>query len=147
VGCDGLFPTGNYACVAPGAHWCRNASNVACNTRDDCPACPTVNGREVPCARLCEPRLLKLYVRGSDSNGKPDTQLADLFLDPDEVSLHGGFYGSLGTLVGDMSAPGSRYEETARTLNCCVDDWWPETTRMTGTTCTASCPADLVCNE
>lgn len=147
VGCDKLFPNGDYACVAPGALWCQNAPDVACNTRDDCPACPTANGREIPCRRLCEPRLLKLYVKGTGRDGKPDTQLVDLFLDPDEVTLHFGEGGSLGTVVGDMSTPGGRYEKTTQTLNCCVDDWWPEPGIESGTTCETSCPADLTCNE
>jgi len=146
-GCDGHFPGGGYACVEEDALWCRNAPNVACATRDDCPACPTANGHEVPCARVCEPRLLKLYVSPSASNGgQATTQLVDLFLDPDETSLHAGLH-SQGTLLGDMSRAGGPFEATARTLNCCVDDWWPEPGIESGTTCETSCPADLTCNE
>jgi arylsulfatase A-like enzyme len=147
VGCSHLFPNGNYACVEPGALWCQNAPHVACDTRDDCPTCPTINGREVPCRRLCESRLLKLYVKGTGRDGAPDTQLVDLFLDPDEKTLHAGPGGSLGTILGDMSLEGGRYQKTISTLNCCVDDWWPEVRDITGTNCTGSCPADLVCNQ
>jgi len=148
VGCDGHFPAGDYACVAADTLWCRNAPNVACATGDDCPACPTANGHGVPCGRVCEPRVLKLYVSPRTSNGgQASTQLVDLFLDPDEESLHAGFHGSQGTLLGDMSRADGPFATTARTLNCCVDDWWPEPALENGTTCQASCPADLVCNQ
>jgi len=145
VGCDGHFPDGGFACVDAEKLWCRNDPSVACTTRDDCPACPTIDGREVPCERLCEPRLLKLYVNPSSSNGgQATTQLVDLFLDPDEQALHSG---GRTTLIGDMSRAGGPFDETARTLNCCVDDWWPEVGAASGTTCRTSCPADLVCNQ
>jgi len=146
AGCDGLFPGGNAACVEPGRHWCRNDPSTACTTRDDCPACPFVNGRELPCGRVCEPRILKFYVKGIAQNGKPpETQMTDLFLDPDELSLHAGLNGSKGTIIGDMSSPAGPYGETAATLNCCVDDWWPEGALNSGTTCTGTCPANLTC--
>jgi len=146
VGCGGMFPTGDYACAELGTHWCRNAPNVECTRRDDCPSCPLVNGREVPCARLCEPRILKFYVKGITAGGKPpETQMVDLFLDPDEVSLHGGTNGSMGTILGDMSHQSPAYRQTAETLNCCVDEWWPAGADS-GTTCKASCPANLKCD-
>jgi arylsulfatase A-like enzyme len=147
VGCGKIFPNGNYACVEAGTHWCQNAPHVMCGTRDDCPSCPMVNGRETPCRRLCEPRLLKAYIKGTDRGGKPNMQIADLFLDPDEVSLHLGPGGSLGTLLGDMSLEGGPYQATSETLNCCVDDWWPEVKQQIGTNCKTSCPANLTCNN
>ena len=107
-----------------------------------------MNGRELPCGRVCEPHMLKFYVSPAMTNGRlPSPELTDLFLDPDEVAIHEGFHGSIGTVVGDMSRLDGPYGDTLRLLNCCVDDWWPEIAATGGTRCNGTCPADLTCNQ
>lgn len=139
--CTALVGPG-YVCAGQAQRWCRNAPNVACTTRDDCPACPSFAGNVVPCGRLCEARSLKLYVSpGSIAS----VQLADLFLDPDENGLHAGNTPSLVNSLSDTSGP---YASAIRQMNCCIDQWWPEIVPESGTLCTSgfTCPADLACN-
>lgn len=137
--CAALFPGRSaMACVAKDKKWCRNDPSVACGAHDDCPACAP---GEPACSRLCEPRQLKFYVNLSAAN----TQMTDLFLDPDETGLHGGPPGSL---VRELSRAGGPYAGAIRRANCCIDAWWPEAAEP-GTTCTPSdiCPLDLSCVE
>jgi hypothetical protein len=137
--CAALFPGGHFACVEPETRWCRNAPSVRCTSNADCPVCPAgPGGTPPPCSRLCEARELKLYIQA------PNLELTDLFLDPDEHGLHAGLAGE-GTIVRDLSAPGTRYTSTMSRLECCVDDWWPQ--GASGSTCSGSCPADFTCNE
>ncbi len=138
--CRALFPGNNHACVEKETKWCRNAPGVRCGTHSDCPACPPGPGpTPPPCGRVCEPRQLKLYVKGANGN-----ELTDLFLDPDEEGLHSG---KPGTLTYDLSRRSGAYANTMTRLNCCVDDWWPEAAAETGTTCRGGCPPDFVCNR
>jgi hypothetical protein len=137
--CAALLGT-DFVCTAKDQRWCRNQPNVACTTNADCPVCPAVDGNPVPCARLCEARVLKFYkVLGA-------SELSDLFLDPDEQGLH-----DLGatSLVSALSDPDGGYAGMMRRMNCCVDDWWPEIVPQTGTLCTEGlrCSADLTCNQ
>jgi hypothetical protein len=138
--CAGLLGP-DYVCAGQAQRWCRNDPNVACSTSADCPACPTANGNPVPCKRLCEARTFKFY---ANPGTVPGPELVDLFLDPDEQGLH-----SSGTLIKSMSALNGPYAETMRRMNCCIDEWWPESAAFTGTLCTAglSCPIDLSCVE
>lgn len=137
--CVGLLGPG-HGCVAKGARWCRNAPNVACTTNDDCPACPTANGHPLPCARLCEPRMLKLYLGG----GGPKIELTDLFLDPDEIGLHDNLPGSLTNFLSDSPA----YAAARARMSCCLDAWWsPGPGSVSACGPGYSCPADLTCNE
>jgi arylsulfatase A-like enzyme len=140
--CGALLGAG-FACTARRERWCRNAPNVACVTREDCPACPRVNGNETACGRVCEPRMLKLYV---SPGSVPGPQLVDLFLDPDEAGLREN---EPETVVGSMSSLTGPYADAIRRLNCCIDDWWPEVAAESGTLCTPAhaCPADLACNR
>lgn len=140
-----MFPASGSACVAHDERWCANAPDVACSTREDCPACPSVNGASTACRRLCEPRRLKYYVTpGTGGLPIPRPQLTDLFLDPDEVGLHKGLPG----VVRDMSEVTGPYETLLRRLNCCVDDWWSNPKGTGGTLCRDgdTCPADLACD-
>jgi hypothetical protein len=131
-----------YVCGGGAEKWCRNAPNVACGSRDDCPICPTFGSSPVPCARLCEARSLKLYVNPGAIAG---VQLSDLFLDPDEHGLHSG---DSSTLIGTMSDLDGPYQSAIRQMNCCIDAWWPDVVGQSGTQCMggASCPADLSCD-
>ncbi len=141
--CADLLPGQDATCEAKGQGWCRNAPNQACGSASECPACPTINGAEVPCHRVCEPRVLKLYLStGSSPN------LVDLFADPDEKGRYTGPNDPAKTLIQQMSSMTGPYGKTVRNMNCCIDDWWPEGARG-GTLCTgaASCPADLTCNQ
>jgi hypothetical protein len=126
----------NGACVAKAAKWCANAPDVACTTRAQCPACPVVNGREVPCRRVCEPRRLKMYEMGGSGD------MTDLFLDPDERDVHGN--GPVAALFSDESGP---YGATLRQLACCIDDWWAGDLRGASLCGGSACPAALTCNE
>ena len=124
-------------CVAKEAKWCTNAPQVSCSTREECPSCPVVNGQEVACRRQCEPRRLKMY----DNGGNAD--MTDLFLDPDERSVHGG-----GPVASIFSNESGAYGATIRQLACCLDDWWLGEGHS-GTLCGAadSCPDALTCNQ
>jgi hypothetical protein len=138
--CAALFFAKHYACVEKETRWCRNAPGVRCDTRDDCPVCPTgPSGTAAPCSRLCEARQLKVYV------DEPTLEMTDLFLDPDERGLHAGGEG-IGTVAYDLSRPDGIYVDTMARLSCCVDDWWPEA-KQPDSLCTGSCPADFVCNQ
>ncbi len=130
----------DYACVGKEQRWCRNAPNVACGAAADCPACPSVNGSPVPCARVCEARTLKLYLGG----GGPPVELTDLFLDPDERGLHNPQSNTVTQSMTDAAG----YAGLRSRLSCCVDDWWDGGTGAT-TACGPgfSCPADLTCNQ
>ena len=137
--CVGLLGPG-HTCVAKAERWCRNAPNVACATNDDCPACPSANGHPLPCGRLCEPRMLKLYLGG----GGPSIELTDLFLDPDERGLHRNQPGSLTTFLSTSPA----YAAARARMSCCLDAWWsPGPGAVTACGPGFSCPADLTCNE
>ncbi|MGH7895833.1 MAG: sulfatase family protein [Candidatus Binatia bacterium] len=124
-------------CVAKDVRWCANAPDVACTGVNDCPDCPSINGRTIPCRRLCEPRMLKMY----DHGGSAD--MTDLFLDPDERDVHTN--GPVAALLSDESGP---YGPSLRTLACCIDAWWDGELRG-GSLCDAgrTCPAELTCNE
>jgi len=140
--CAHLFPTGSFTCADKQKKWCRNAPGVACNIRDDCPACPPGPGpTPPPCGRVCEARQLKLYV--TPRSGTANVQLTDLFLDPDERGLHSG---DLGTLTEQLSRPSGPYASTIARLNCCIDDWWPEVAPE-GSLCAGGCPPDFSCME
>jgi hypothetical protein len=138
--CTALVGPG-YVCGGKAQKWCRNAPNAACSTREDCPVCPTFGSSPTPCGRLCEARSLKLYVSPGTA---ASVQLADLFLDPDETSLHAGNTPSLISSLSSMSGP---YAGAIRRMNCCIDQWWPEIVGESGTNCTPSdsCPSDLAC--
>lgn len=142
--CDGLFATGNYACLEKGTHWCRNSPGTSCSTDDQCPVCPTVFGSQPPCGRVCEPRAMKLYVSTAGAGGPPKVQLSDLFLDPDEKGLFGG---KPGNMIYEISPTDGPYASTIQRLNCCLDDWWPELVSRYGTLCSGGCPSDLACND
>jgi hypothetical protein len=137
--CGALFPGGSYACVEKATRWCRNDPSVRCTTRSDCPACPDGG----PCGRLCEPRRLKFYF--APSTGQKSSELADLFLDPDEVGLHQYKIGST-ILLHQMSNTDGPYGSIMRRANCCVDAWWPDPS-FNGTICAGGCPSDLTCNQ
>jgi hypothetical protein len=141
--CGDLLPGQNATCDLKGQAWCRNAPHVACGTEDDCPVCPTVNGAQVPCNRVCEPRVLKLYLSTGSS---PD--LVDLFTDPDEVARYTGPNDPAKALMQSMSSMLGPYGKTIRNMNCCIDDWWADGARG-GSLCigAAKCPADLTCNQ
>src|SRR5262249_365726 len=129
------------ACSEKATMWCANSPEVACTTTDDCPACPTVNGKATPCRRFCQARTLKYYTFGTNAD------MTDLFLDPDEFEAHGGANtdASIARTMGDENGP---YGSLLRSLACCVDAWWdPGGGR--GTLCGTgdACPADLTCNE
>ncbi|MGH7895625.1 MAG: sulfatase-like hydrolase/transferase [Candidatus Binatia bacterium] len=143
--CTALVGAG-YVCAGKPEKWCRNAPNVQCGSRDDCPVCPDVNGNPVPCGRLCEARSLKLYVSPGSS---ASVQLTDLFIDPDEKGLHNTDPKDSSSLVSGLSSLTGPYASAIRRMNCCIDDWWPEIVPESGTQCTASysCPADLVCDQ
>jgi hypothetical protein len=134
--CTSLLGAGA-TCVAKGATWCANAPDVACTTRADCPACPTINGKATACRRQCEPRVLKMY----DNGGSAD--MTDLFLDPDEHDVHQN--GPVAALLSDEGGP---YGATIRTLGCCIDDWWDGEIKG-GSLCGpgGTCPAELTCNK
>jgi hypothetical protein len=140
--CNALVGAG-FVCAGKPDKWCRNAPNVQCSTRDDCPVCPSFNGNPVPCGRLCEARSLKTYITPGAIAGD---QLTDLFLDPDETDLHTGNPSALVTQLSSMTGP---YASAIRQMNCCIDDWWPDIVGQSGTLCTTgySCPADLVCDH
>ncbi len=137
VDCSGLFPGQSYQCVEKDTRWCRNDPSVRCTTGDDCPACPDGGA----CGRVCEPRRLKFYI----APGVGNTQVADLFLDPNEQGLHQG-KSAQNTLLYQISQLTGPYGTTIRRANCCVDDWWSEPAAG-GTNCSGGCPADLTCNE
>jgi len=139
--CGRLLPGQGATCQAKGAKWCRNAPTRQCGTNADCPVCPSVNGRQLPCGRVCEPHLLKMYVSSSGI----DAQLEDLFADPDENER---FSGKDNARLRQMSDPSGPYGDEVRQMACCIDDWWPAGARG-GTLCGAAdaCPADLVCNR
>jgi len=92
---------------------------------------------------VCEPRRLKFYFAPGD--GIRAAELTDLFLDPEEVGLHGD-YTDTSQMVVQLSQLGGPYGPTMRGANCCVDAWWPGGASG-GTTCSGGCPADLTCNE
>jgi arylsulfatase A-like enzyme len=137
--CANLFPGQSYACVEKDTRWCRNDPSVRCSSDDDCPACPDGGA----CARLCEPRRLKFYF--APGGGDKAAELADLFLDPDEVGLHEAKIGSTKLLhqISNLNGP---YGSAMRRANCCVDDWFPGPA-SSGTICSGGCPADLTCND
>ena len=140
--CTGLVGAG-YVCGGKAEKWCRNAPNVACDANADCPVCPpSVGANPAPCGRLCEARSLKLYVSPGTI---ASVELADLFLDPDELGLHSGDPTKLVTQISDLAGP---YGGTIRRMNCCLDDWWPDIVAESGTQCTLGnlCPADLSCD-
>jgi hypothetical protein len=131
-----LGPTA--ACVDKAVKWCANAPDVACTTASQCPECPSVNGRTVPCRRQCAGRSLKLY----DNGGRAD--MTDLSLDPDERQIRSGVSGSWGTVLSAVNGP---YGDTVKKLACCIDAWWPGEFRGTSMCGNAACPADLACNQ
>ncbi|HEV7730531.1 MAG TPA: sulfatase-like hydrolase/transferase [Candidatus Binatia bacterium] len=141
--CADLLPDQDATCGAKGQGWCRNAPDQTCGASSDCPVCPTVNGIEVPCGRVCAPRLLKLYL---STGGAPE--LVDLSLDPDEVGRFTGPNDAAKITIQQMSSVTGPYGKTVRNMNCCIDDWWADGARG-GTLCSgeAACPADLVCNK
>jgi arylsulfatase A-like enzyme len=124
------------ACVAKATKWCANDPDVACSTSDECPACPTIGGRTIPCRRLCEPRRLKMY----DLGGRAD--MTDLLLDPDEERVHEN--GPVAALLSDENGP---YGQTLRQMSCCLDDWWDAELRGGSLCGGATCPAALTCNQ
>ena len=137
--CGRLFPGQSYSCVEKETRWCRNDPSVRCTTRDDCPSCPGGGA----CARLCAPRRLKFYF--APQGGAKASEIADLFLDPDEDGLHDAQIGST-KLLNQMSDLNGPYGNTMRRANCCVDDWWPDPASIS-TLCSGGCPTDLTCNE
>ncbi len=141
--CGDVLPGQDAVCTSKGQGWCRNAPDQACGSRNDCPVCPMVNGVEVPCGRVCAPRLLKLYL---SVGGAPE--LVDLGVDHDEKARYTGPNDPAKITMQQMSAVNGPYGNTVRNMNCCIDEWWPEGGRS-GSLCTgaAACPADLVCNE
>ena len=124
------------ACVAKDTKWCTNAPDVACTTRAECPACPSINGHAIACRRQCEPRMLKMY----DNVG--DADMTDLFLDPDEHDVHRG-----GPIAGFLSDENGAYGDTIRQLVCCLDGWWSGDGRTSALCAGATCPAALTCNK
>jgi hypothetical protein len=139
--CTALVGAG-YVCGGKAEKWCRNAPDVSCSANADCPVCPTVGSSPIPCSRLCESRVLKLYV--SPGAAAP-VELSDLFLDPDEDGLHSGDPSKLVTQLSSLSGP---YAGAIRRLNCCIDAWWPDIVSQSGTQCTSgnTCPADFACD-
>jgi hypothetical protein len=131
--CTRMFGAGSI-CVERETRWCRNAPHVRCTVHGDCPACPQGSAA---CGRLCEARQLKAYVTPSGDR----SQLADLFLDPDESGLHGR---STGAMVPDLSAVNGPYAGTIGRMACCIDAWWPEGASG-GSACKGTCPASLSC--
>jgi len=129
--CKNLFGA-NAGCVAKTTKWCANAPDVACTTRDECPACPTA----APCRRLCETRRLKMYEMGGNGD------MTDLFLDPDERQVHEN--GPVAALLSDESGP---YGTTLRQFACCIDDWWDGNLRGLSICGGETCPAALTCNQ
>ncbi len=139
VSCIAAYQSFAVQCAERETRWCRNAPNQGCTTAADCPACPGT-GAAAACGRVCEPRVMKLYL---GRNGD-EPEYVDLFTDPDE---RGRRYGG-DAVYGQMSSPGGPYAADLRRLSCCLDDWWAEGIRG-GTLCGAAdaCPADFVCNE
>jgi hypothetical protein len=135
--CTALLGAGA-TCVDKTAKWCANAPDVACTTASQCPECPTINGRTVPCRRQCLARSLKLY----DNGGRAD--MVDLSIDPDERQLRSGGVGGWGALLSDL---GGAYGNTIRSLVCCIDDWWPGEFQGGSLCANATCPSNLTCNE
>lgn len=133
--CSDIFGAG-YTCGAKSDNWCRNAPDQACDAHADCPACP--NGGA--CGRVCEPRILKLYL----NPGGTSTELVDLFLDPDEHARTERR--STDPLFAQMSSLNGPYGPSIRKMACCVEDWWPEGAAG-GSLCSGVCPADMVCNK
>jgi hypothetical protein len=134
--CTGLLGPGG-ACVAKEQKWCANAPDVACTTRTQCPECPSINGREIACRRLCQPRMLKMYDNGFNAD------MTDLFLDPDETDLKSPGANSVAAILSNEAGP---YGGTIQQFACCLDDWWSEF--ATGALCGGgSCPAALTCNQ
>ncbi len=133
--CASLMPGRPSRCVDKDLKWCRNSPNTACSVHDDCPACPP---GQPACSRLCEARVLKFYA----SPGGKNPQMSDLFVDPDERSLHKGDRDSFIYALSRLDGP---YGYAIRRANCCMDDWWPEVGDL-GTSCGGmTCPADLSC--
>jgi hypothetical protein len=122
-------------CVAKDRTWCANAPDVACTTANDCPECPSSNGHDLPCRRLCQPRALKLYDEVSHGD------MTDLFLDPDEQDVHEN-----GPFAATFSSSSGPYGPTIRRMVCCIDDWWSGDFRGSSL-CQGGCPADLTCNQ
>ena len=137
--CAQLFPAQSYACVEQAARWCRNDPSVRCATSADCPTCPLGGA----CGRVCEARRFKFYFAAG--SGDRNAELADLFLDPDEVGLHQSKTGST-KLLNEISKLEGPYGSIIRRANCCVDAWWPDPASI-GTNCSGGCPADLACNQ
>jgi arylsulfatase A-like enzyme len=138
--CTALLPGQPTTCAAQGQKYCGNAPNQGCETAADCPACPTVNGIELPaCGRVCKPRLLKSYFFGNR------LEMVDLFVDPDERGRFGGDADkqALASAFSNLSGP---YGPTIRRMSCCLDDWYNP---GVGSVCASgfSCPADLTCNQ
>lgn len=140
--CARLLPGQGASCAAKGQGWCRNAPLRACSTAGDCPSCPLSNGKAVACGRVCEPRVLKLYLPPGDGGS---LQLVDLFADPDERSRTGR---TVDPALNAISDPAGPYGDDIRAMACCVDEWWPEG-RRGGSFCPAggTCPADLSCTD
>jgi sulfatase-like protein len=122
-------------CVAKTTTWCANAPDVACTSASDCPACPSVNGDDVPCRRLCQPHALKFYDSGTHID------MTDLFFDPDEEQVHEN-----GPISSFFSNPSGPYGATLQHLECCIDDWWAGDGNP-GSICQGGCPAELTCNQ
>jgi hypothetical protein len=141
--CKGLLPGQEATCGAKGASYCRNAPEIGCGSADDCPVCPSVNGAALACGRVCEPKLLKLYL---SIGGSPE--LVDLAADPDEQGRFTGPNDPAKIAIQQMSSTSGPYARTIRDMTCCIDDWWPDGARG-GTLCDArsACPADLLCNQ
>jgi hypothetical protein len=134
--CKGLLGQ-SATCVAAATKWCTNAPDTACATRDECPACPLINGHATACRRQCESRMLKMY----DNGGNAD--MTDLFLDPDERDVHAA--GPFATLLSEETGP---YGATIRQLACCIDAWWPGEAKAASLCGPGdSCPAALTCNQ
>ena len=142
--CGEILGPGSWACVEPEQKWCRNAPDVRCTTRDDCPACPAGPGASAPpCNRLCEARRLKLYISPAVVTGAvPSPKLTDLFLDPDENGLERDRPGSL---ISDLSKKNGPFHGTMSRLSCCSDEWWPEVAAQAGTICSGSCNPKFSC--
>jgi hypothetical protein len=144
--CGEILGPGSWACVEADQKWCRNAQDVRCTTRDDCPVCaPGPGGAPAPCSRVCEPRRLKLYLSPAVVTGAlPSPKLTDLFIDPDENGIERGRSGSL---VYDLSKKNGPYQGTMARLSCCSDEWWPEVAASGGTICTGACDPKFSCTQ